>query len=660
MATTLWQGLLGNLGIIAIFISAWAYSAERTRPLPKRLQCMGVALTAGGCSIILMLLPFQIQPGVQFDLRPVPIVLAGFLSGPLAGLATGVIAALFRIYLGGVAVPAALVSIATTTLVGVVGHALLHGRPVTPRAMTYLAVAAAPGALWSVLLLPGAVLRNIPLEVILVEALLIVAALLMAGGAIMAGRRRRDIARENQIYRAVIEALPEPLNAKDPEGRFVAVNPATAELMQAPDAAALIGKTDFDFYPPATAANFRRDEETVMASRSSKIIEQRVERRDGSSMWLSTVKAPLFDRAGESLGLVTHNRDITGRKRLEEEHEANRRLLAEALAGMADALVMYDREDRLVMCNQRYREMFAKTAHLRVPGARFRDILRASIETGEQGGVAPEDVEAWIDKTCASLHVAGETNIQLGDGRWFHTRVRPTPDGGSLSVISDVTSTRLAEEKLAELNRRLTALARLDGLTGLVNRRGFEETLVKEFGRSTRTGMPLSLVLIDVDHFKAFNDTYGHPAGDACLKAIARTLEASLRRPGDVAARYGGEELVAILPRTDAQGAEELGEAIRIAIRNLAIPHTATAPGVVSVSIGVATRAGHGDGQPEEFVRRADKALYAAKAAGRDRVVADRPHLVRPARSSPEEPVDAMPAGGGPASGARRIAGPSH
>ena len=154
---------------------------------------------------------------------------------------------------------------------------------------------------------------------------------------------------------------------------------------------------------------------------------------------------------------------------------------------MADALVMFDLDDRLVFCNEQYRALFPKTADLRHPGARFQDILRASIERGEQVGVAPEDAEAWIERTCASLRVVGEADIELGDGRWLHTRVRPTADGASLSLISDITREKMAERTLSELNARLAELARTDGLTGLANRRAFDEMLDREFKRSVRT-----------------------------------------------------------------------------------------------------------------------------------------------------------------------------
>ena len=126
-----------------------------------------------------------------------------------------------------------------------------------------------------------------------------------------------------------------------------------------------------------------------MQTGKARVIEQRVARTDGFSGWLSTLKAPLRDASGRIIGLLTHNRDISDRKRLEAEHAVSEQRLADALADMADALVMFDAEDRLVLCNDRYREFFPKTAHLRVPGTPFRDILRASSRSGEQGGVEP-------------------------------------------------------------------------------------------------------------------------------------------------------------------------------------------------------------------------------------------------------------------------------
>jgi diguanylate cyclase (GGDEF)-like protein len=172
-------------------------------------------------------------------------------------------------------------------------------------------------------------------------------------------------------------------------------------------------------------------------------------------------------------------------------------------------------------------------------------------------------------------------------------------------------------------------------MTGLTNRRAFDEALDAEFRRSVRNGTPLSLLLIDVDHFKAFNDAYGHPEGDDCLKAVAKVLTKVLNRPGDLAARYGGEEFDAILPDTDAEGAMTIAESIRAAVQGLAIPHIGGGTGIVTASIGGSAHTGEGTvGSVETLVQEADNALYAAKAAGRNRVVMSRGEA-RPAGGDP-------------------------
>jgi diguanylate cyclase (GGDEF)-like protein len=175
--------------------------------------------------------------------------------------------------------------------------------------------------------------------------------------------------------------------------------------------------------------------------------------------------------------------------------------------------------------------------------------------------------------------------------------------------------------QLEEMNRQLRILVRQDGLTGLGNRRHFDDTLGTEYRRAMRMGTPLTLIMVDVDRFKAFNDLYGHPAGDACLQAVAKALAASLRRPADLAARYGGEEFAVLLPSTDEAGALVSAARIQDAMRAAALPHAGSEGGFVSLSLGVAVLmpSGGGDG-PATLVEAADTALYAAKRAGRDQV----------------------------------------
>jgi len=184
-------------------------------------------------------------------------------------------------------------------------------------------------------------------------------------------------------------------------------------------------------------------------------------------------------------------------------------------------------------------------------------------------------------------------------------------------------------------SRMLAMRAMYDGLTGLPNRRAFDETLEHEVRRAARSGQPLSIVLIDVDHFKSYNDHFGHPEGDECLRLIARTIQAGLRRSGEFAARFGGEEFVVLLPGTDHIGAFTVAESIRLAVRTTAVPQAPGIGSVVTVSAGVSTiKPGHAGEASQTLVRVADAALYAAKAAGRN--------TVQTGRDPRSEPLDAL------------------
>ncbi|MBV8489952.1 MAG: diguanylate cyclase, partial [Candidatus Eremiobacteraeota bacterium] len=182
---------------------------------------------------------------------------------------------------------------------------------------------------------------------------------------------------------------------------------------------------------------------------------------------------------------------------------------------------------------------------------------------------------------------------------------------------------RIHEERRREETTRLSKMAMTDSLTGLNNRRAFDERLSDEWNRCRRYGMPLSLIFIDVDFFKAFNDTYGHVAGDACLRQVGEVIGNSATRAGDVAARVGGEEFAVILPGTERDGAIALGEAICAAVGALSIPHEASSLGHVSISLGIAAARPDESGDVQQLLRAADALLYAAKAAGRNRLAAE-------------------------------------
>lgn len=177
------------------------------------------------------------------------------------------------------------------------------------------------------------------------------------------------------------------------------------------------------------------------------------------------------------------------------------------------------------------------------------------------------------------------------------------------------------ENDLKEANRELKRLSVIDGLTGIANRRAFDNFLENEWNRNLRDEKFLTLLLCDVDYFKKYNDHYGHQAGDECLKKIASVLERQCHRPADFAARYGGEEFAIVLSDTDKNGTEKVGEEVRAAVESLDVPHEKSeAASVVTISIGAVVLIPGGEMEISDMIKYADLALYRAKEEGRNRL----------------------------------------
>lgn len=220
---------------------------------------------------------------------------------------------------------------------------------------------------------------------------------------------------------------------------------------------------------------------------------------------------------------------------------------------------------------------------------------------------------AWILSLCVLIGVGGSRIVALVRQRW-RTEL----------------SLQQALGELEWANAQLAELARHDGLTGLSNRRHFDQQFDQAFRQAQRHDRPLALVMIDVDFFKRYNDLYGHPEGDRCLQRVAAAVQSAVRRPGDLVARYGGEEVVVLLPETDDAGAVVVAEAIRAAVLALDIPHEGNPVGRVSISAGVAARLpGDSAADGAGLLQRADRGLYAAKAAGRNTIAMLQPQDTR-------------------------------
>lgn len=268
---------------------------------------------------------------------------------------------------------------------------------------------------------------------------------------------------------------------------------------------------------------------------------------------------------------------------------------------------------------------------LRMTGYGRGELMEASTLGG---GVwdNPRDREEYVAEIKATGSVEGkECLFRRKDGSRFIAIVSGglvMIDGREhiVSVLHDITERKSAEERIRQLARQLAIEketaelnAVTDGLTGLSNRRRFDEVLRSELSRLSRSGFPLSLIMMDIDLFKSYNDTYGHVAGDECLRRVAALLKAKVGRSQDTAARYGGEEFAVIMPETGEDGAAVLAEKIRKGVEELDIPHSASvvAPRV-TVSLGVVTLRPTAATEDRDVVARADAALYEAKASGRN------------------------------------------
>lgn len=213
-----------------------------------------------------------------------------------------------------------------------------------------------------------------------------------------------------------------------------------------------------------------------------------------------------------------------------------------------------------------------------------------------------------------------------GDYVWIRdvVHVIRRPDGSVDCLVGfmfDISERKRAEDKILQLQKELEALSYRDPLTGVANRRMFDRILDVEWDKARALGQPLSLVIVDIDFFKQYNDRYGHPQGDACLREVARVLDRAAARTRDLCARLGGEEFVLVLPATDEAAALAVAERFARRLARAALPHAASSlAGIVTCSMGVATIVPGNQDQPAGLVDLADTRLYRAKAAGRNRI----------------------------------------
>ena len=325
-----------------------------------------------------------------------------------------------------------------------------------------------------------------------------------------------------------------------------------------------------------------------------------------------------FKNMQERLAVYTTDLEtqVEERTRTLAARELEFRTLAE---NAPDIIIRYDTRCRAIYVNNRAVETLGRPSKEILgitPMERFADGECLEFQQTLEG-VLKTGQEAEVE------HVLMDNLAKPGH---FHTRFMAERNQvgeiiGVLAIVRDITARKRAEQELAESKRRLETISLTDQLTSIANRRRFDQVLVQEYARHTRSEAPLSLILLDIDHFKKFNDSFGHVSGDECLRKIAEVLAKCVTRTADLTARYGGEEFVCILPETDHVGAVALAEKLRRGIMDLAISHPESpTAAVVTASLGVVTSGCSADSQPASLVEQADQLLYRAKALGRNRV----------------------------------------
>ena len=443
--------------------------------------------------------------------------------------------------------------------------------------------------------------------------------------ALHAARQQAQLAKQ-QLHEA-LEAMPAGLEIYDEQDRLIVYNEHLAHMMPHLPVREALGKTYEQLVWMGLAQGIPPIEPDRQAEWVAELLAQRGQHTqaqlrdypDGRWLHLHETRTA----SGYTIGVRL---DITELVRQRQELDASRaeaqmarELLEDAIETLPEAFALYDKDDRLVACNSQFRKVYPLMTPLMRTGQSFEEMLRHGVMAG-QFPEAQGQEDRWIAERMHEHHAAGTATLQqLPDQRWLRVHERRTRSGGIAGVRTDVTELVHKEQQLAAANAQLAQLSTTDALTGIGNRRHFDERLSNEWNRGARQQIPLALLLVDIDHFKLYNDHYGHVAGDHCLRLVAQTLAGCVRRADEMAARYGGEEFVLLLPGTSLEAARAMAQLCLDGIEALALPHAGSCTAsALTVSIGVASMLPVAGADPSMLVDAADAALYRAKKEGRN------------------------------------------
>jgi diguanylate cyclase (GGDEF)-like protein/PAS domain S-box-containing protein len=425
------------------------------------------------------------------------------------------------------------------------------------------------------------------------------------------------LAHQQALLRSLIDSVPDLIFFKDTDSTYLGCNKAFAAFAGRPESEQ-IGKSDFDFFDQETAEFFRLNDREMLAQGQTRRNEEWVRYPDGREVLFDTVKAPFLDSQGETLGLIGISRDITETYRAEE----SLMLAKSVFETTTEGIVVTDTDTRILLVNPAFTaitgwsaaEAIGQTPSMlksgRYPPEFYADMWQSIREKGHWEG------EIWNRRKNGEIYVQWISINAIGDNRGKGTRY--------VALFSDITQRKTREE---EVWRQ----ANFDALTGLANRNLFHDRLDRALARARRNQESISLMFIDLDHFKWVNDTHGHRAGDNLLIEAAARLQGCVREE-DTVARLGGDEFTVVLEGHAGRDAmQTVAEKILAA---LTTPFDVGGIQVrISCSVGVTTFPQDGD-DTHVLLHNADLAMYQAKAAGRNRChfySPDSEHAPRPA-----------------------------
>ncbi|MCP5373460.1 MAG: EAL domain-containing protein [Hyphomicrobiales bacterium] len=420
-------------------------------------------------------------------------------------------------------------------------------------------------------------------------------------------RAEQALRTSEERFRALTENVMDLIGVLRPDGNVRFVSPSVQRVLGY-EAAELVGRNVLEFVHP--------DDQQTMQDETGRLlldpdyvssVEVRFRRRDGTWVVYECFGRNLLDNAAVG-GIVVNGHDVTKHRLAEAEARRAHAMMVDAIDAISEGFVLYDADDRLVLWNSKYLEIYADSAEAIRPGNSFEDILRHGIERGQYAD-AGGDPEKWIlERLARHRNPQGPIEQHLSDGRWLRIEERPTKDGGIVGIRADITDLKNAEQ---DIRRR----AYYDSLTGLANRSNCMERLRDSIVRAQRARTMFGLLYIDLDGFKKTNDTLGHSIGDQLLCQAAERIKSCLRE-SDHVARLGGDEFTVIA----ADLKDEIGLSIVCETINRRLAEVFVIDGhevYTGASIGVTVYPGDGD-DVEALLRNADMAMYDAKDSGRN------------------------------------------